>query len=577
MNNINSSYIPVGIYDDLDKQVQPVVKADIVSRNAIAFGNHRSGKTMFLKNLLIQLHRRIDTERGREIYILDFGGNLGDYGELSLVSACFDNSNEENIRRVFKTIENKIDRNTKILKSDRFADAYFSGAEEKPVHMILMVDNVNSFLADERFTSYQEMLLKFCRDGLSKGLTVVFTAGDTAGGLGRYLNSFEQKFVFEASKEHYLELFGQKVSEPMKNAGRGVTVVDGKPREFQCFLPLPCENEKQELKDFIEEIKDIKVKTEKLQAFGQELTVDNFEQYCAESGFESEKAFSEPESVIVGLDYYEHLPVRINFNEARAIAIYGKKKFGKTNLLSHLISTIRKKYEKCRFVFLDDGRKQLLEFHDENDPESFYVSELAKFEQILVEKCNVAQKPGYPGAKPAPPPMRPGGAPGARPIGAGIGAAGQGVTGGTSPLPSAAPAAPAVKRPEPAAERETPFTVFVLQSKSLFQNNGKRIIKSYLSEMTANAEQNKWLFIYSDMKKIADNDKEVASSLNSGIAAAFLLDNIADFVLNRGRDSVFSEMDVNELKNEYARCEVGDGYYYDIESDELKKLKFIKA
>ena len=32
-----------------------------------------------------------------------------------------------------------------------------------------------------------------------------------------------------------------------------------------------------------------------------------------------------------------------------------------------------------------------------------------------------------------------------------------------------------------------------------------------------------------------------------------------------------------DLKNEYARCELGDGYFYDIESDELKKVKIIKA
>ena len=37
------------------------------------------------------------------------------------------------------------------------------------------------------------------------------------------------------------------------------------------------------------------------------------------------------------------------------------------------------------------------------------------------------------------------------------------------------------------------------------------------------------------------------------------------------------EMDVKELKTEYARCELGDGYFYDIESDELKKVKFLKA
>ena len=39
----------------------------------------------------------------------------------------------------------------------------------------------------------------------------------------------------------------------------------------------------------------------------------------------------------------------------------------------------------------------------------------------------------------------------------------------------------------------------------------------------------------------------------------------------------FGEMDAKELKSLYAKCEVGDGYCYQIEEDELKKLKFLKA
>ena len=36
-------------------------------------------------------------------------------------------------------------------------------------------------------------------------------------------------------------------------------------------------------------------------------------------------------------------------------------------------------------------------------------------------------------------------------------------------------------------------------------------------------------------------------------------------------------MDAKALKEEYARCEKGDGYYYDIDADKLTKLKFIKT
>ena len=41
--------------------------------------------------------------------------------------------------------------------------------------------------------------------------------------------------------------------------------------------------------------------------------------------------------------------------------------------------------------------------------------------------------------------------------------------------------------------------------------------------------------------------------------------------------SLFSRFnDIKSLKEDYAKCELGDGYYYDVEADNLKKMKFIK-
>ena len=31
--------------------------------------------------------------------------------------------------------------------------------------------------------------------------------------------------------------------------------------------------------------------------------------------------------------------------------------------------------------------------------------------------------------------------------------------------------------------------------------------------------------------------------------------------------TIFGSMDVKSLKEDYARCEKGDGYYYDVEAD----------
>lgn len=512
--------LEMGIYDDLDTQTQPLLNVDIFASNVIIFGGHMSGKTTFLKTLLTRMHQNLQQSDVEETYVIDFGGNLGEYGKLPLVAACFDNSNEENIRRIFKTVESKLESNIKSLKSTQFLEVYHESSGQKPLHITLVIDNINSFLSDERYTSYQETLLKFCRDGLSKGLSVIFTASDTSNGLSKFLASFGRKFAFDVSTEVYIDVFGMKINEPMKNPGRGVSMIDGKPREFQAFLPF--ENEKAELNSFIAALSDLPYHAPKLQGFGEELTVSNFTQYSA-NGISVSVAEAIEDVIAVGLDYYEHLPILVNLKEMHSIGIYGKKKFGKTNLLQILLRSIKAKHPDYLTVLVDDGRKQLSEFYDPESPKSIYLGKIELLTEFL-DKHGYFAKPGNRAFQ----------------------------------------------------EQETPTTVFVLQNKMLFQSSGKNLLSAF-SKMTASAEEKGYYFIYSDIRKIGNSDREAEAYLNNSFSVAFLLDNIAEFISDKGSRSVFGEMDAKELKSEYARCELGDGYFYDIDSDELKKMRFLKA
>ena len=514
--------LAMGLYDDLDNQTQPLLNIDVTANNLIVVGGHRSGKTTFIKTVLVRLHELLDDKLERDIYILDFGGNLGQYRDLNCISACFDNSNEENVRRVFRTIESKVEKNSKLLSSRQFLDVFYGGDEVKPAHIMLIIDNVNSFLADERYESYHEVLLKFCRDGLSKGLSIIFTATDLAGGMSRFMNYFGHRFAMAGSADKYVDIFGMKVNEPMHNPGRGMTLIDGKPKEFQIFLPFRCED--RDLPKFKGFLKTFPVRTEKLIAFSGDLTEENFDRYVSETYKKTEGE----DSFVVGLDYYEHMPVKVRMKELHSIAIYGKKGYGKTNLLRLMVRSIRKLHPDYRFVFFDDGRKQLEELYKENRTQGTYVTSIKDMLMFLHIEGYV---PFFSQSKDIP----------------------------------------------EFTEKKTPPTVFIIQNKILFQSSGAQLMKNVFPKMIASAEEKGYWLIYSDVKKVSNNDRETESYLNNSIAAAFLLDNIAEFVSDRGSRSVFGEMDPKELKNEYARCEIGDGYFYDIESDELKKIKVIKT
>ena len=516
------SRIAMGIYDDLDNQTQPLLYIDPAANNVIVFGGHQSGKTTFLKTMLVRLHENLDPDRERDIYILDFGGNLGSYRDLPLVSACFDNSNAENIRRVFRSIDDKLEQNKKLLASRRFLDVYERDGGERPAHIMLVIDNLNAFLSDDQFASYHEMLLKLCREGLSKGLTLVFTANDFSGGVSRMLGSFDRRFALEGTADKYMDIFGMRVGEPMSCPGRCVTITGGKPRETQIFLPF--RNEERDLPMLRDALADVEVKTDRLTAFDGDLTLENYSRFVSNTVDED----IDPRWPVAGLDYYDHKPVAINMRDVHSIAIYGKKKFGKTNLLRLLLRDIRTSYPAYTFVFFDDGRQQLSDIYKEAPGRGVYLTSMEELNNFLDEN-------GY-----------------------------------AAKLERGMINKNFVERPHAG-------TVFVMQSKMLFQATGAQLLKNVFPKMIAAAEEKNYWFIFSDVRKIANNDRDTESSLNNSIAAAFLLDNIAEFVADRGSRSVFGEMDPKELKNEYARCELGDGYYFDIESDELRKIKIIKV
>ncbi len=516
--------IAMGIYDAPLIQKQPPFYYYPLKTNLAVFGSPMSGKTTFIKSYLVRIHENREYASQENIYIIDFGGNISKYGNLECVCACFDNSNEEYIKRVFKTLERRLEENTKALDGRNYYSLYAESPSDCPTHLTLIIENLNAFLTDERYASYQDRLMGLCRDGLSKGLSVIVTANDTAG-TNRLLSYFGQKIAFEMPSDSYVEIFNTKVNNPMRIPGRGIVNIESATYEVQCFMPF-IEKENDELAALISESSAIN-NPNKLAKFNGDLTLNDIS--ALNPTALSNKS---PDEILIGLDYDEHNPVYLDVKNNRAIAIYGKRQFGKTNLLRLILHSLRESDRVERFVFLDDGRKQLEEFKNFG-PESVFLTGVESFRDYLYDN-------GY------------GGRPSFRKVGANQ------------------------RAPEILPSNDTPFTVFVLQSKALYQasSDASYLVKEWFPIMIGNAEEKKYLFIFSDVKNLSS--PEARNPFNTGIQVAFLLDNIGEFVADKGSHSVFGERDAKELKAEYAKCSKGDGYYYDIEGDILKKLKFIR-
>lgn len=558
----------LGRFDIPIIQLQPPFVVDLLDSNIALFGTAMSGKTTFLKTLINILHKQYN-EKQEQIFILDFGGALAGYKEMPLVSAYFDNSNEEYVKRVFKILEGILKDNIKNLNGKNYRD---SGTQ--PIHTTFIIDNINAFIDEPRYMAYQEKLAKLCRDGLSKGITIVVTAVDTKG-VGTYLGSFKQKIALEMPRDKYLEIFTDKAGMIGNNPGHGFANVTVKPQgvtgtfrmnlpyELQCTLPYNTDGYIDDENIFTENLKrkfgfsaDKYSKcVKKYQTFPKELTRDEYEK-LSQCVLQNE--------ISVGLDYVDFQPVKVNLEKSHVIAIYGKKEFGKTNLLNILIRDFIKQKRDTRFVFFDDGRNQLRAIYDEikNETDSVLMNKYEEIELCLNDDTKKTRKlspiqqfyiylnENYINVD--------------KKLLAGI-------YGVSKEMPREYGKIPDRKNDCP------PFTVFVIQSKLVYLNTAenKAFINTILPQLVAVAEEQGFCFIFSDVQKISEGEQNLY--FNNVVSTAFLLDNIAEFAGERGQKTIFGNMDVKALKEDYARCEIGDGYYYDIEADNLMKLKFIKS
>lgn len=572
----------LGVFDIPIIQLQPPFVVDLLDSNIALFGSSMSGKTTFIKTLVNILHKQYD-EKQEQIFILDFGGALASYRDYPLVSAYFDNSNEEYVKRVFKIMDNILRENNRELSGKNFRDS-----DVQPLHTTFVIDNLNAFTDEPRYMAYQEKLAKLCRDGLSKGITIVVTASDTKG-LGSYLGNFRQKIAFDMPPEKYMEIFTGKVGMIGNNPGHGFANVTVKPigvtgtfrmslpYEVQCSLPYRPDGfdgdaNTEEL--FTEKLREkfeysngkYSKCVKKYQTFSKELTVDDYER-LKQKPKDINKKFRLP--VSVGLDYVDFYPVTVDLAQSHVIAIYGKKEFGKTNLLNLLIDGFAKQKQDAQLVLFDDGRNQLKSIYD-NYKDKLDCTLINKFDEVDLElndgtvnirklspmqqfyvhlnENHISLDKKFLGS----------------------------FYGTSKEMAKDQPTIKGYLQVPDCKNTSQKFTVFVIQSKMVYLSplENKRFIEVILPQLVAEAEERGYLFIFSDVQKISDGEQN--TFFNNVVSTVFLLDNIAEFAGERGQRTVFGNMDIKALKEDYARCEKGDGYYYDIEADNLLKLKFIK-
>ena len=581
--------LALGRYDDPERQEQKHYTVDLYGGNLAIFGGAMSGKTTLLKTLLLRIHQMAGLTHQEEIYILDFSNDLEQYQHLPYVSAYFDGLQEENVRRIFQVVERKYADNLRALPGKTYAQA----GEDAPPHVTFVLDGLNTFLAEDRWSAYHDSLQRLARDGLSKGITVIFTASEPSGAVGRLLPSFRNIVAFDLPKDKYADLFSMRVEKPVVRRGRGLVNIEEAVYEFQAYFPYNSDilgnSEADEinytacrlmiagcdLSGLKEKPRELSTETlfkqlsgnarnrevlernreflgqcaaKKLKSFTTPLTRNKWKHYTGQSWEDYSAADGRSAAEwTVGLDYYTFAPIRIDLAKTRAVAIYGKKQSGKSSLLSLLLETVSG-IPGVRFVLWEDGRRALRDSEAVTDVLGRVREENVEWVESKEGFENYLRKAGY---YDFPEITR-------------------------HPISSYRPGSDTEAR-ESFCKKDNPYTVFVIQSRLFYQAEAGGFGTQWLMRLAPFIGEddgtNQRLFVFSDVKRITN--PEACACFNNCIDHAFLLDDIRRFVNDRGRQSVFGAQDPQDLKERFGGWGLGDGFYLDMEKDELRKLKLI--
>lgn len=383
--------LPAGVYDAPSSQLQPELTLDLLEANVMIIGSAQTGKTTLLQSLLRGLAEAASPKEV-SVYILDFASKIMKvFQELNHVGGVLTDGDDEKLKNFFKMILSGMAERKEVFSQLGVSsyEAYLELAPENPLpHIVIMVDNLAMFR--ELFPDYEEALLNICREGLALGITVIATAKQTSGLSYRYLNSFARRLAFNCTENsEYSSLFDRCQLRPRSFQGRGLAAVDKVVYEYQAFQPFPGEKESQRteaIRAFIASMEGIwgSLRARPVPGIPHLLTGD----YWAENGLRFD-----PYVVPIGLTYGEIEPLTVDLAHIGGLGVYGRKGFGKSNLLRILLGYLQRHvFDFPSQVYLIDSYDhQLAEFRTFGIVEQLTI-DCGDFEDILQTFADEAER-----------------------------------------------------------------------------------------------------------------------------------------------------------------------------------------
>ncbi len=234
----------VGVYDNPKLQKQDLFTINFTKKgNAIIYSMNE--KNTIINTILYSLITTYHTQEVN-IYAVDFDSQtLKIYKDAPQVGDVIFSNETEKITNLFKFISGELERRKILFQNyNGNYEFYCKNSGKTLPGIVLVIYGYENF--KETYEDYDNLLNKICRDCVKYGIYVLMTAISDRSLRLNMRNNFSQIIPLKLGAQiEYNMLLGKKTPLIADLPGRGITLIDEEPYEFQTaeFAPIDQQNE----------------------------------------------------------------------------------------------------------------------------------------------------------------------------------------------------------------------------------------------------------------------------------------------------------------------------------------------
>lgn len=357
-----SVVVPVGVYDDPERQDQGNYCIDLSESNTYIIGSAMTGKTTLLQTMLLQMMNYY-TPSEVNVYIIDCGNmTLKVFEESNIVGGVTTAAEEDRVINLFKLLFRIVAERKKIFSEKGLGThkAYKEAGYTDMPQIVLMIDNIASFR--EYYDNLSDDFLSLSREGTSVGISIVATANQTNAMNFRALSNYGTRISYVCNDtSEYMNLFDRCRIQPKETTGRGLCVIDKRILEFQTALCVEGDKEYVRVQNIKKEISDNNARYRHLKALPIPFVPEVLRMSVLKK--EQPEIFKKPYRIPVGMDFATVQFSCLDLISVGYFGICGKAKSGKTNFVRIILDTIKEYiFQNITKAYIFDDPNMSLDF-----------------------------------------------------------------------------------------------------------------------------------------------------------------------------------------------------------------------